>query len=70
MLREDERRSMLAMGRSEAVREEFRRVRAAGRRADRALSTQQLLDFLTTMTRLTGRPLPPRPFVRYTNVRL
>ena len=71
MLSEQERREMQEMAKSVAVREEFRQLKAASRLPKtQRVDLDRLMDFLTTMTCLTGRPLPPRPFVRYTNVRL
>ncbi len=70
MLSDEERRSMLEMGQSAAVRAEFDRVRAAGRQAARKIDAQQLVEFLTMMTRLGGDRIRPRPFVPYTRVLL
>ncbi len=70
MLSDEERRSMLEMGRSSAVREEFDRVRTAGRQAARKIDAQQLVAFLTMMTRLGSDRIRPRPFVPYTRVLL
>ncbi len=71
MLSEQERREMLEMTKSAAVREEFRRLKTASQLPkNRPVDLDGLMDFLTTMTRFSGRPLPPRPFVHYSNVRL
>lgn len=71
MLSDDERREMKAMAASAAIREEFERLRSGSRRPfAQPTDVDWLLDFLTTMSRLSAQPMPPRPFVPYSRVRL
>lgn len=71
MLSEEERREMREMAQSEAIREEFCRLKAASRLdPTQPVDLDQLLDFLTTMSRLSAQPLPQRPFVAYSRVLL
>lgn len=71
MLSEEEKREMQEMAKSDAVREEFRRLRAASKLPrSTPVDLDQLLDFLTTMSRLCPTPPPPRPFVPYSRVLL
>ena len=70
MLSEQERREMAEMARSPAIREEFERLRRASQLdPSQPVDLDQLLDFLTTMSRCFPAP-PPRPFVRYSRVLL
>lgn len=71
MLSDKERREMKAMAASAAVRGEFEQLRAATRRPfAQPTDVDWLLDFLTTMSRLSVPPQSPRPFVAYARVRL
>ena len=68
MLSKEERRDLLAMGRSRQLREDCDQLRTA--RAARPVDLDAYVRFLTTMSRLMT-PLPPRrPFVRYPRVLL
>ena len=70
MLSEQERREMKAMAQSQAVREEFERLKRASRLPPaHPINLDRLLNFLTTMSRF-GPQAPPRPFPSYPNVRL
>lgn len=71
MLSEEERKEMKAMAASASIREEFEQLRAASRcPPGQPMDVDQLLDFLTTISRLSTQPLPPRPFVPYSRVLL
>ena len=71
MLSEEERREMKVMAASATLREEFNRLRAASRcPPGQPMDVDQLLDFLTTMSRLSSQPPSPRPFLPYSRVRL
>jgi len=71
MLSDDERREIKAMAASPAIREEFERLRAGSRRPfAQPADVDWLLDFLTTMSRLSATPVSPRPFVPYSRVLL
>ena len=71
MLSDDERREMKAMAASAAIREEFERLRTGSRRPfAQPADVDWLLNFLTTMSRLSTRPVPPRPLMPYSRVLL
>ena len=67
MLSEQERRELLDMARSAAVREEFRQLEAA--RTTHPVDLDTYVRFLTSMSRFTTPP-PLRSFVPYTRVLL
>ena len=71
MLSEDERREMQEMARSQMIREEFERLRAASRpHPSQPFDLDRLLNFLTTMSRFSTVPPAPRPFHPYARVLL
>lgn len=71
MLSEDERREMKALARSSRMREDCRRVNAASRPdPSQRVDLDQLLNFLTTMSRVGPQPLAPRRVIPYRNARL
>ncbi len=59
MLSDEERRELLDMAASAALREDCRRLRLAARAAGAAIDVEGLLAFLTAAARL-GPPPPPR----------
>lgn len=66
MLSEQERRDMKEMAASTAVREEFRQLKAASRLPlSQPVDLDQLLDFLTTMSRLAPEPARPTRLTPY-----
>lgn len=67
MLSEEERRDLLAMGRSTQLRREFDRTRQATRH--RTITLDQYVAFLSMMSRFTPAAAS-RPFVRYSRVLL
>ena len=71
MLSDEEKRQMREDANSEALRRDFRLLRTPPR-FDPAtpIDLDQLLDFLTTMSRLSSLPPPTRPFVPYSRVLL
>ena len=71
MLSDEEKRQLKEMAASAAIREEFQRLREASKfPRGQSVNIDELLDFLTTMSRLCPTPPPPRPFVPYTRVLL
>jgi hypothetical protein len=71
MLTDQERRELKEMVASQTIREEFRRLKAASRSATpRAADLDQLLNFLTTMSRFSTQPPRPRQFISYSQVRI
>ncbi len=71
MLSEAQRRSMQEMAASAEVREEFRRVRSLSQLPlDRPVDLDELVRFLTTMSRVSTVAPKPRPFVEYTRIKL
>ena len=71
MFTEEEKRYFQEMAKSSVIREEFRPLRPLSTLPkSEPVDIRQLCNFLTTMSRLSVLPLPPRPFVRYTRVLL
>ena len=71
MLSDEEKRELKAMASSKALREEFERLRAASAfPRSQPVNLDQFIDFLTTMSRLSPTPLPPRTPITYTCVLL
>ncbi len=69
MLSDAEKRDLLEMARSTAIRDEFRAAKAASAIPPGAhIDIDTLVAFLTAMNRIL--PLPPRPFVRHSRVLL
>jgi hypothetical protein len=69
MLSDAEKRDLLEMARSAAVRDEFRAAKAASAIPPGAdIDIDVLVAFLTAMNR--ALPLPSRPFVRHSRVLL
>ncbi len=71
MLSEEEKQELRAMASSSAIRDEFRQLRKSSYPdPERPVDIDQLLSFLTAMSRLSSVPAQPRAFVPYTNVRI
>lgn len=71
VLSEEEKQELKAMARSSVIRDEFRQLRKSSYSdPEKPVDIDQLLSFLTTMSRLSSVPTPPRAFVSYTNVRI
>ena len=68
MLSEEEKRELLEMADSAAIRDEFRALRAAAEWPRAATDLDQLIVFLTTMSRFGSAH--PRTFVHYDRVLL
>ena len=70
MLSEKALQEMKADAGSASIREDFERLRAAARRnPSEPVNLDQLIDFLSTMTRFGPIP-PPRDPALYSNARL
>ena len=62
MLSEEEKREMKEMAQSPAIRKEFEKVRALSQLPrSEPVDLDQLVTFLTFMSRLSGPPAPRRP---------
>lgn len=71
MLSEEEKREMREDARSEVLRRDFALLQTPPRfGAEAPISLDTLIDFLTTVTRLSPQPPPPRPFIPYARVLL
>ena len=71
MLSDEEKRQMLEDARSEALRRDFALLQTPPRFPPSApIDVDELLNFLTTMSRLCPTPPPPRPFITYSRVLL
>lgn len=71
MLSEEEKRELKAMAASAAVREEFQRLRKMSELPrDQSMNLDELVSFLSLMSRVCPTPSTPRPFIRYTRVLL
>ena len=69
MLSNKEKQEMKTLASSEAVREEFRRLRTHSLKHHSA-DLDHYIQFLTAMSRLNSTPAPPRPSIQYTQVKL
>lgn len=59
------------MGVPPPIRDEFRQLRKSSYSdPEKPVDIDQLLSFLTTMSRLSSVPAQPRAFVPYANVRI
>ncbi len=71
MLSEEEKRELRSLANSSTLREEFRQLRKSSYAdPNKPVDIDQLLSFLTAMSRLCPAPTRPRPFVPYTDVRI
>ena len=70
MLSEEEKQELKEMAASSTLREEFRALRFNSRDIERRISVDQLVQWLTAVSRISPRPVQPRPFVRYVNVKI
>lgn len=71
MLSEDEKRELRSLASSSTLRNEFRQLRNSSRAdTEKPVDIDQLLSFLTTMSRLCPPSPRFRTFVPYTDVRI
>ena len=71
MLSEEEKREMKEMAQSSAIREEFEKVRSLSQLPrSEPVDLDQLVAFLTFMSRLSPHPLPHREPLRYSRTYL
>ena len=71
MLSEEEKREMKEVARSPAIREEFEKVRALSQLPrSEPVDLDQLVKFLTFMSRLSPHPPPRREPLRYSRAYL
>ena len=68
MLSEPERQELKALARSHALREDCRRLTAAT--TAQPMDLDQLLNFLSAMSRLSPETSRPRQFLAYSRVRI
>jgi len=71
MLSEEEKQELRAMASSSVIREEFRQLRKSSYPGtETVVDIDQLLGFLTTMSRLSSVPPSYKSFVSYNTVRI
>ena len=70
MLTEEEKREMREMVESVSLRDEFRTMRRNSRAIEQRLAIDRVVRWLSAMTRCFPVAAKPRPFVRYTNVKI
>jgi hypothetical protein len=71
ILSEEEKQEIKSLASSAKMREEFRQLRLASSPGNgQPVNTDYLLSFLTAMTRLSSVPIPPKPFLPYSKVRI
>lgn len=68
MLSDRERRELKALAQSDAIRQEFRRLRETAHPP--VVNLEHLMNFLTTMNRFAPPPRRPPRLQTYTNIRL
>jgi hypothetical protein len=66
---ESEKQEMRELAASEAVREEFRRLKKYSSK-HHPVNLDRYIQFLTVISRLNSMPAAPRGFVQYTQVKL
>ena len=70
MLSEQEKQELKEMAASLTLREEFRTLRNNSRDAESRVSLDELVCWLTAMSRICPNLAKPSPFVHYTNVKI
>jgi hypothetical protein len=70
VLTEDEKQELKELASSAAIREEFRLLRQNSMALQQRVDADQFISFLTAMSRLNPRPVAPRPFVPYKQVKI
>ena len=70
MLSEEEKQELKEVAASSTLREEFRALRNNSRDIESRVSVDQLVQWLTAMSRICPDRAMPRPFVRYGNVKI
>ena len=70
MLTEKEKREMREMGESASLREEFRTLRRNSRAIEERIGLDQVVRWLTAMTRISSAAAKRRPFTDYANVKI
>jgi len=70
MLSEEEKRELKEMAASSTLREEFRALRNNSRDLEVCVNVDQLVQWLTAVSRICPNRVQPRPFVRYVNVKI
>lgn len=69
MLTEQQKSELREMAASESLREEFRILARNSRRIESDLTVDQLIQWLTEMSRMFPQPQKPRRFVNYLEVK-
>jgi hypothetical protein len=70
VLTEEEKRELRELAASTAIRDEFRLLRKNSLAWQRRVNVDQLISFLTVMSRLNPKAVARRPFVPYKHVKL
>lgn len=70
MLTEEEKAELREMAASATLREDFRALRKNSRAGKTDISADELIAWLSAMAVVCPKPVAPRPFVRYTHVKI
>jgi len=69
MLSEQEKLELREMAQSASLREEFRALRRYSQQLERRITVDELMRWLTAMSRVLPKPAELRRFVEYKNVK-
>jgi hypothetical protein len=70
VLTEEEKRELREMAASPTLREEFQTLRRNSRKVETKISADDLMRWLTAMSRISPQPARSRPFVHYTDAKI
>ena len=70
MLTDEEKQDLKELAGSAAVRDEFRLLRRNSMALQRRVDVDKFISFLTAMARLNPKPVAPRAFVAYKQVKI
>jgi hypothetical protein len=70
VLTEAEKQELREMAASVTLREEFQTLRRNSRTVEREISVDDLMLWLTAMSRISPKPATPRPCVHYTHAKI
>jgi hypothetical protein len=70
MLTDEEKKELKELAGSAVIRDEFRLLRKNSMAIQQRVDTDKFISFLSAMSRLNSRPVAPRPFVPYKQVKI
>ncbi len=70
MLTDEEKKELKELAGSAVIRDEFRLLRKNSMAIQQRVDVDKFISFLTAMSRLNPRPVAPRPFVPYKQVKI